>query len=180
MRDTLGSLAVLGAVAFTAFGLPLIDRAMPPSRPAAVEPFPVGGGVTVVPPPGAAIDMSKTRPGADRGTALFLANGVRLAVVVMPYRGNLDDASARLHNKLMRAGQSQVGPGGPVRTFDDVAGLWGTYSTSGRPGTYAVFVADGRSAELTASGPESDLRSLGAGIEIVIRSVRFGPPGRGP
>jgi hypothetical protein len=180
MRDTLGSLAVLGAVAFTAFGLPLIDRALPPSRPAAVEPFPVGGGVTVMPPPGAEIDVSKTRPGADRGTALFLADGVRLAVVVTPYRGNLDDASSRLHNKLMRAGDAQVGQGGPVRTADDVAGLQGSYSTSGRPGTYAVFVADGRSVEVTASGTDAELRGLGAGIEMVIRSVRFGPPGRGP
>jgi hypothetical protein len=180
MRDTLGSLAVLGVVAFTAFGLPLIDRALPPRRPAAAEPFPVGGGVTVVPPSGAEIDVSKTRPGADRGTALFLADGVRLAVVVTPYRGSLDDASSRLHNKLMRLGNSQVDPGGPVRTADDVAGLQGTYTMSGRPGTYAVFVADSRSVEVTASGPEPDLRTLSDRVDQAIRSVRFGPPGRGP
>jgi hypothetical protein len=180
MRDTLGSLVVLGAVAFAAFAPPLIDRALPPSRATAAEPFPVGGGVTVVPPAGAQLDVSKTRTAAERGTALFLADGVRVAVVVTPYRGSLADASDRLHNKLMRVGDSQVDQDRPVRTVDDVAGLQGTYTTSGRPGTYAVFVADGRSVEVTASGPESDLRSLGGGIDVAIRSIRFGPPGRGP
>lgn len=182
MRDTLGSLAVLGAVALTAFGLPLIDRALPATRPVdnVSAPFDIGGGVTVVPPSDARLDVSKTRPGAERGTALFLANGVRLAVVVTPYRGSLDDASTRLHNKLMRVGDSRVEPGVPVRTSDDVAGLQGTYTTSGRPGTYAVFVADGRSVEVTASGPEADLRGLDAQVARTIHSVRFGPAGSGP
>jgi hypothetical protein len=178
MRDTLGSLVVLGIVAFTAFGLPLIDRTLPGSRdlPAGPAPYSVGGGVSVVPPTGARLDVTKTRTGAERGTALFLAGGVRLAVVVTPYRGSLDDASVRLHNKLQRAGDGRVGAGGPIRTEQDVTGVQGSYVTAGRPGTYAVFVADGRSVEVTASGPESDLD--GPALERVIRSVSF--DGGGP
>ena len=47
----------------------------------------------------------------ERGSALFLVGGVRLAVVVTPYRGSLDDASTRLHNKLLRAEEKKDGAG---------------------------------------------------------------------
>jgi hypothetical protein len=183
MRDTLGSLAVLGVVVLVAFGLPLLDRALPSSRPletVGAAPFTVGSGVTVVPPGQSRVDVAKTRPGRDRGTALFLIGGVRLAVVVSPYRGSLDDASNRLHHKLERTGDASVGPAGPVPTTQDVSGVQGNYVSLGRPGTYAVFVADGVGVEVTASGPDPELRALAPQLDLAIRSVRFGTPGRGP
>jgi hypothetical protein len=182
MRDTLGSLAVLGAVVLVAFGLPLIDRALPASRPLETvdaAPFTVGSGVTMVPPGQSRVDLVKTRPGRDRGTALFLIGGVRVAVVVGPYRGSLDDAFHRLHHKLERTGDASVGPAGPVRTTQGVAGVQGQYVSAGRPGTYAVFVADGVGVEVTAGGPGTELGALAPQLDLAVRSVRFGPPGRG-
>src|SRR5688572_12018950 len=123
-RNASASLAVLGAVAFFAFGLPAIDRSLPADRqlPAGVA-YPVGGPVTVVPPDGAGVDLTRTRPSADRGTALFVLGGVRLAVVVSPYEGTLENAVDRLRNKITKAGAVRVnGPTHAVLTEAGVAG----------------------------------------------------------
>jgi hypothetical protein len=189
VRDTVGSLAVLGIVALAAFGLPLIDRWMPDSRPvAAGEPYPVGGGVSVVPPPGAVLVPSRTRPGAERGTALFQvdgtpprrngsAQGVRVAVVVAPYRGDLSAATERLRRKISRTGSAVTGAEEPVRTGHDVDGRRGGYVSAGRVGAYAALVADGHAVELTASGTEAGLRDVD--LDTMIRSITFAA-GRGP
>ena len=198
VRDTVGSLAILGIVALAAFGLPLIDRWMPDNRPvAAGEPYPVGGGVSVVPPPGAVLVPSRTRPGAERGTALFQvgwipprrieirgtriengsAQGVRLAVVVTPYRGDLSAATERLRRKISRTGSAVTGTEEPVRTGHDVDGRRGGYVSAGRVGAYAALVADGHAVELTASGTEAGLRDVD--LDAMIRGITFGA-GRGP
>lgn len=175
VRDTLGSLAVLGVVAFTAFGLPLIDRSLPANRPVtAGAPFLVGGGVTVQPPAYASIDLTRTRPGRDRGSALFLAEDVRLVVVVTPYRGSLDDAAQRLRRKIARTGSVPAGAEAPARTDRDVAGVQGSYTTEGRPGAYAVVVNDNRAVEITASGPGSSVP-----LDSAVRSITFAT-GSGP
>jgi hypothetical protein len=144
------------------------------------QPYPIGDGVTLLPPDTARVDAAKTRPGRDRGTALFLIGQIRLAVVVAPYRGSLDGAADRLHAKLRRTEDASVGPDRAVRTSQDVAGLGGTYAAGGRCGTYAVFVAGSRSVEVTASGPEADLRALAPQVDRAIRSIRFSSPARGP
>ena len=173
VRDTFGSLAVLGIVALAAFALPLVDRLTPDSRPvAAGEPYPVGGGVSVIPPPGAVLVPSRTRPGADRGTALFQVGGIRLAVVVTPYRGDVGAATERLRRKIARTGSAVTGAEEPVRTGDDVAGRRGGYVSTGRVGTYAALVADGHAVELTASGTEAELRDVD--LDATIRDIAFG------
>ena len=176
LRDTLGSLAVVGVVAVVAFGLPFLDRRVPDTRPVAAGVlYPVGGGVSVAPPPGAHLDVTRTRPGPDRGTALFLVREVRVVVVVTPYRGDLQGASERLRNKIVRVADAQLsGDDGPIRTGSDVVGRQGRYSGQGRAGTYAVFVANGRSAEVTVSGSEGDLARLSAEIDAMVSSLTFG------
>ena len=176
VRDIVGSLAVLGIVALAAFGLPLIDRWTPDDRPvAAGEPYPVGGGVTVVPPLGAVLVPSRTRPGAQRGTALFQLGGIRLAVVVTPYRGDLAAATERLRRKISRTGSAVTGTEEPVRTGHDVDGRRGGYVSAGRVGAYAALVADGHAVELTASGSEARLRDVD--LESMIRGITFGAGG---
>ena len=51
-------------------------------------------GVTVVPPPGAVLDVTGTRPGDDEGTALFRLGPVRYAIAVQPFDGTLAMAAA--------------------------------------------------------------------------------------
>jgi hypothetical protein len=176
LRNAWGSLAVLAAVAVIAFGLPLIDRALPSARALAVgRPYEVGAHVTVVPPGGASVDVTGTRPGADRGTALFLIGGVRLVVVVSPYTGTLTAAATRLGAKITHSTGFQVAQAGQqIRSAQGVAGLRGGYSSPGRLGEYAVFVSGNRSVELTASGQQGELRSQEAAVTASVQSVQFG------
>jgi len=176
LRNAWGSLAVMAAVAVIAVGLPLLDRALPSARAtAAGRPYEIGAEVTVVPPGGARVDVTGTRPGADRGTALFLVGGVRLVVAVSPYQGDLDAAATRLGAKITHTTGFQVARAGqPIRSVQGVLGMRGWYSSAGRLGEYAVFVAGKRSVELTASGPESELRSRAAALTTSVESVQFG------
>jgi len=175
VRNALASLAVLGVVALIAFGLPLLDRSLPAGRPvAAGVPYRVGGTVTVVPPAGAALDVAGTRPDDDRGTALFAVDGVRVVLVVGPYHGTLDDAAARLRGKITKTSGFHVTPDRTTRTDQGVEGRRGTYTSPGRVGEYAVFVADDVSVEITASGPEHQLRGLLPRLAQSLRTVTFG------
>jgi hypothetical protein len=131
--------------------------------------------VTVVPPGGASVDVTGTRPGADRGTALFLIGGVRLVVVVSPYTGTLTAAATRLGAKITHSTGFQVAQAGQqIRSAQGVAGLRGGYSSPGRLGEYAVFVSGNRSVELTASGQQGELRSQEAAVTASVQSVQFG------
>ncbi len=175
-RDTLGSLAIAGAVALIAFGLPYADHLFPDTRPVmARASYGVGGGVTLVPPAGADVDVTQTRPGLDQGTALFTAEGVRVAVVVTRYRDSLDASATRLRLRIVRVGDARLaGDEGSVTTAAGVVGRTGGYAGTGRTGTYAVFVADGHSAEVTVSGSATDMARLRPQLDLMVRSVSFG------
>lgn len=174
--NALASLAVLGVVALFAFGLPALDRSLPGARPvAAGVAYPVGGSVTVVPPSGSSVDLTRTRPGTDRGTALFFVDGVRLALVVTPYDGDLAGAVERLHHKITKTSGGRItGAGREIRTALGVRGFRGSYTSAGRFGRYAVFVNGQAVVEATASGSEIQLRALEREIEEAMRSVSFG------
>jgi len=176
LRDVLGSLVVVGAVALVAFGLPFIDRRLPDTRPIAADvPYQVGGGVSVDPPDAANLDVTRTRPGSDRGTALFLVRGVRVAVVVTPYDGDLAGASSRLRHKIARVGDARLADAeAPISTRGGVVGRQGRYTGPDRVGTYAVFIGDGRAAEVTASGSDTDLAVLGPEFDAMVSTLTFG------
>src|SRR5690349_2848817 len=90
LMNLLGALGVVAILAGLALGLPAIDRTLPAERPvSANEPYPVGAGVTVVPPVGSTLDVTGTRPGDSTGTALFRLGAVQYKISVRPYTGNL-------------------------------------------------------------------------------------------
>jgi hypothetical protein len=112
--NLLGSIAVLMAAGAIAVGLPALDRALPAARPVPSGlAYAVGGGVTLVPPRDAMIDVTKTRPGRDRGAALFLVGAVRLVVVAAPFPGGLETAAARLRQKITAIRGYQASGAGP-------------------------------------------------------------------
>jgi hypothetical protein len=164
-------------VAFIAFGLPQLDHLFPASRSLAVGArISVGAGVTLIPPPGAVLDASQTRPGDQRGTALFVLGSVRYAVVVTPFRDNLTGATQRLRTQITnRPGYQVAASDRSVRTDTGVNGRAGAYASPGRTGEYAVFVAGGRAVDLTASGPNTDLQTVLPVVEASVRSVAFAP-----
>ena len=170
LRNLAGSIGVLCTVAGLAFGLPALDRALPAQRPAGDGPYPVGGGVTVTPPPGARLDVTLTRPGDTRGTAVFLVGEVRYVVVVTPFDGSLPEATERLRRKIKR-GHEITGKEMPVRTASGLDGVEGTYAAPGRAGRYLVFRAGDVAIEVTVAGSAPALRTALAAIEASTRTI---------
>src|SRR5947207_8286645 len=124
---SLGILVVLGSLAV---GLPAVNAALPADRPVPVErAYPIGSGVTVLPPPAARLDVTTSLP----GRTLFLLGGVRYLLVVAPFDGTLDDAVAQLRNKIMaNRGYQVTGPEAAVVTAGGVPGKQGGYTSPGR------------------------------------------------
>jgi len=173
LRNLASSVAVLAVILFVAWGLPAINRLVPAGHDTiGGKAYAVGAGVVVVPPEQAEIDPSKTRPGTDRGTVLFLVGPVRYVIVVAPFVGALSDAAGKLREKITGTRGYQVtGADDPVTTAGGLNGLQGSYSAPGRLGRYAVFLSKGRSIEVTVSGAQSELANQMAGIEASIASI---------
>lgn len=179
LPNLLGSIAVLFAAGAIGLGLPALDRALPGARPVPDgEPYEVGAGVRLIPPPGAVLDVTKTRPGGDRGTVLFLAGGVRFVVVVMPFTGSLAEAAERLRAKIAATeGYRVTGVEGAVRTRTGLTGRGGSYGAPGRLGRYAVFRAGSLVIEVTVSGAYADFDAALTGVDASIQTLSHrGPP----
>ncbi|GAA1585465.1 hypothetical protein [Actinoplanes couchii] len=165
LPGTLGlpvALALASILAALAFGLPVLDRALPAERPVTPgEPYRVGAGVTVVPPPGATLDVTGTRPGETRGTALFRTGGVSYTIDVEPFTGNLTEAAVRLRQRITGISGHQItGTQLAVSTAGGLAGVQGGYTAGDRDGRYAVFVAQGLIIEVMVSGDDADLSTV--------------------
>src|SRR3954463_14120898 len=171
--NLLGALAVAAALGGLGFGLPAVDRALPAERPVRHDvPYLIGGGVTVLPPRDAVIDVTGTRPGNDDGTVLFLLGPVRYSIVVRPFHGTLDAAATRLRHRITDTSGYQVtGRELTVATADGLAGVQGGYTGPGRGGRYSVFVANGHTIEITVSGAELDLGRTLPAIDASTRTL---------
>jgi hypothetical protein len=176
LRNAAASLIVLGVLLVVAVGLPAADAALPATRAVRSGPYPVGAGVTLVPPPGAQVDVTGTRPGGTRGRALFVLGGsVRYAVVAIPFSGTLDEASVALRRRITsQRGYQITGPDRPARTATGVPGRQGGFATAGREGRYIVFVHRGLAVDLTVSGSAPELRRALPALERSIASLDFG------
>ena len=121
-----------------------------------------------------ALDVTKTRPDDDRGTALFVVGGVRVvargrrpstARSTMP-----PPASQQDHSDLRLPGdRGRHDSHGPRRGGGAVA-----YTSPGRVGEYAVFVADDVSGRGHGERPEHQFRGLLPTLDHSLRSVTFG------
>src|SRR3954447_20803761 len=134
--NLLGALAVAAALGGLGFGLPAVDRAMPAERPVRHDrPYLIGGGVTVLPPRDAVLDVTGTRPGDNEGTVLFRLGPVRYSIVVRPFDGTLDTAATRLRQRITDTSGYQVtGSQLTIATAEGLAGIQGGYTAPGRGG----------------------------------------------
>jgi hypothetical protein len=171
--NLLGALGVVAVLGGLAFGLPAVDRAMPAERPVRHdEPYLIGGGVTVLPPRDAVLDVTGTRPGDNEGTVLFRLGPVRYSIVVRPFDGTLDAAATRLRQRITDTSGYQVtGSQLTIATADGLAGIQGGYTAPGRGGRYSVFVAHGHTIEITVSGADLDLGRTLPAIEASTRTL---------
>ncbi|MET0422227.1 MAG: hypothetical protein ABW046_00035 [Actinoplanes sp.] len=181
LTNLLGALGVVVVLCGLAFGLPAIDRSLPAQRSVpAAQPYPVGAGVTVIPPPGATLDVTGTRPGQLDGTALFRLGPVRYAISARPFGGDLQDAASRLRKRITgTTGYQVTGAQLAVSTAGGLSGVQGGYTAPGRGGRYSVFVTAGLAIEVTVSGDALDLSRSLPQIEASTRTLRYdGEPPR--
>jgi hypothetical protein len=174
LTNLLGALGVVVTLAGLAFGLPALDRSLPSQRPVpSDQPYPIGAGVTVVPPAGSTVDLTGTRPGTQEGKALFRLGPVQYEIDVRPFDGDLTVAADRLRKRITGTPGYQVtGAQLEVTTAGGLAGVQGSYTAPGRGGRYAVYVVDGLTIEISISGADLDLgRSLPL-IEASAKTLR--------
>jgi hypothetical protein len=175
LTNLLGTFSVVAVLAGLALGLPAIDRALSAERPlqagVAVD---VGAGVTVVPPAGATLDVTGTRPGDSMGSALFRLGAVQYKIAVRPFDGDLETAAAQLRKRITgNQGYQVTGAQLAVDTAEGLSGLQGGYTAPGRGGRYAVFVGDGRTIEILISGNDLALGRTLPQIEASTRTIRI-------
>ncbi|WP_344167636.1 hypothetical protein [Pilimelia columellifera] len=175
LLNLIGSLCVGGVAAAMALGLPALDRALPAERrPPADRPYLVGAGVRLLPPEGALLDLTATRPGPRAGAVRFQLGAVRIVVVAGPFSGDLAAAERRLRRKITaRRGVQVTGPQAPTSTDAGVPGLSGGYASPGRIGRFQVFLHRGIAVEITVSGAESDLGAVIDRVDASARSLAF-------
>jgi hypothetical protein len=173
--NLLGALTVTAVLAGLAFGLPAWDRSLPADRPvSAGTPYRITAGVTVVPPRGAVLDVTGTRPGDDQGSVLFRIGPVRYAIDVQPFDGTLAMAATRLRQRITGTPGYQVTGGQfAVATGTGLRGLQGGYTAPGRGGRYAAYRAGPLTIEVTISGAELDLGRTLPAIEASARTIRY-------
>ncbi|MFI6076820.1 hypothetical protein ACIA5C_35315 [Actinoplanes sp. NPDC051343] len=171
LTNLLGALGVVVTLAGLAFGLPALDRSLPSQRPVpSDQPYPIGAGVTVVPPAGSTVDLTGTRPGTQEGKALFRLGPVQYEIDVRPFEGDLTTAAERLRKRITGTPGYQVtGAQLGVTTADGLAGVQGSYTAPGRGGRYAVYVTDRLTIEITISGADLD---LGRSLPLIENSAR--------
>ncbi|MFI5935965.1 hypothetical protein [Actinoplanes sp. NPDC051494] len=175
LMNLLGACGVVGALSGLAIGLPALNHALPSERPVRDDrPYTIGGGVTVVPPPGARIDVTETRPAQDNGSVLFRLGPVRYLITVRQFDGTLQDAATRLRQRITGTSGYQVtGSELTITAVDGLEGRQGGYSGPGRGGRYAVFIADGHTIEVTVSGADLDLGHTLRVIDTSTRTLRY-------
>jgi hypothetical protein len=174
LTNLLGALGVVVVLAGLAFGLPALDRSLPSQRPVpADQPYPIGAGVTVVPPAGSTVDLTGTRPGTQEGKALFRLGPVQYEIDVRPFDGDLMVAADRLRKRITGTPGYQVtGAQLGITTAAGLAGLQGSYTAPGRGGRYSVYVTAGLTIEITISGADLDLGRSLPSIEDSAKTLR--------
>jgi hypothetical protein len=172
LRNLGWSLAVLAVLAAVGYGLPAVNAALPAARPVPTDrPYDLGGRVSVVPPSGALLDVTRTRP----GSTLFVVDGVRYLLVVAAADGTLDDSVGQLRQKISaNRGYQVTGPETPVRTGQGVLGRQGGYTSPGRDGRYAVFRWGRTAVQVTIAGADPDLRRTLPALTSSVLTLAFG------
>jgi hypothetical protein len=178
LRNVLWSLAVLAILSGLGLGLPALNGAIAAAQPVpAGVAYYIGAGVSLVPPAGAQVDVTKTAPTATQGSALFLLGGVRYTVRAAPFSGRLDEAVAQLRVRVTATRGYQVtGPETSVSTSAGVAGRQGGYTSPGGQGHYSAFLAAGTAVQVTFAGGDLELHDSLAALEASVSSITFGRP----
>ncbi len=176
-RNALASLGVVAVLAMVGVALPAVNARVPATYAVATgRPYPVATGVSVVPPPGAQYDATRTATSRDgrEGGVLFVVGTARLTVVVVRFTGTLPQAATALRAVIVRArGYQALGREAPTATSAGVRGLAGGYTTATGTGWYAVFVADGLAVRATFAGTDLPGSAELPALRAAVASIAF-------
>lgn len=182
VRGTLGSLLVAAPLGAVAFGLPAIDRSLPPERALEATTYlAVSDTIELLPPPGSVLDAGVSRPGTQTGQVRLVVDGGLLdyRIVVRPFGGGLELAARQLHDKVGHfGGEMIVRPaaagecaGKPCAVGDYLGGP-GPDSAGGRGGWYAVMLISDRLVEVVTTGPRQRIADVRPALDHLLAGVR--------
>jgi hypothetical protein len=175
-RNLLGCVAVLACLALILVGSYALNRALPPQRPVPTDqPMALGAlPVTVVPPPGAQLDATQTRP--DQDTVQFLVGGVEYWLRASEYAGSLPELADRARRtREAERGFVSMEPDRDVSTRQGTPGRRAGFVLATATGHSAVFVADGIAVWVDVRGTSPDVAAHTAGIEASVATLTIGP-----
>ncbi|HEX4247528.1 MAG TPA: hypothetical protein VH008_06650, partial [Pseudonocardia sp.] len=146
------------------------QRPVPADRPMALGALPV----TVVPPPGARLDATQTRPRAD--TVQFLVGDVEYWLRASEYTGSLSE----LADRARRTREAELGfvsmePDRAATTRQGAEGRQAGFVLAASTGHSAVFVADGIAVWVDVRGTPDEMARHSASIEASVATLTIGP-----
>ena len=101
---------------------------------------------------------------------------MRYLLVVEPFDGTLDEAAAEVRQKITaNRGYQVTGPETTTATRQGVVGRLGGYTSPGRDGRYAVFLARGLAVQVTIAGADLELKPALGALTASVSSLEFAP-----
>jgi hypothetical protein len=174
-RHLLGCVAVLACLALILFGPYALNRALPTERAVPADrPMALGAlPVTVVPPPGARLDSTQTRPRED--TVQFVVGGVEYWLRASEYTGSLPELADRARRtRSAEPGFVSMEPDRAATTRQGTAGRQAGYVLATASGHSAVFLADGIAVWVDVRGTPDALARHTSDIEASVATLTIG------
>jgi hypothetical protein len=168
-----GCVAVLAAVGALSFGLPAINREIPPQRLiSAAEPYGIGLGVEVTPPSHTVVDSRGTNPATN--LVLLVRDGVQYRLQAVAYAGTLGGLAEALRADVAHErGAQAVGPAIPVSTVHGVPGMAARFEESNGAGFVAAFLDRGVGVDVFVSGTDEGMIANADEILASVRTIQF-------
>ena len=177
VRNLLGCLAVLACLALILYGPYAVNRALPAQRPVPTDqPMALGAlPVTVVPPPGALLDATQTRPRDD--TVQFQVGDVEYWLRATKYTGSLPELADRARQtRAAEKGFVSMEPDRAATTRQGTPGRQAGFVLATATGHSAVFVGDGIAVWVDVRGTPLAMAEHTADIEASVATLTIGRP----
>ncbi|MEV4755392.1 hypothetical protein AB0J86_09795 [Micromonospora sp. NPDC049559] len=120
-KNALHGLLIFGGLGALVAVPGLVSAALPAEGPPLTGRLDIGYGATILPPPGARLDLADARPGT--GDVVVLADGARITLTARSFRGPADPYLAHARHKLERDDMMRpVAAPEPIRTESGLTG----------------------------------------------------------
>jgi hypothetical protein len=177
-RNARAALGVFGVLVLLVAVPAAVSQALPGEAPVpAGERLAVGYGVSLRPPPGARHVVGASRPGG--GEVELRAGDVSVRVTAVEVRGPARAFAAHARHKFSRDDRLRAATPERYSTDAGVSGERGALTPvdpDGRPGCYAIFVAEGAGVVVRIT-PVAGCAAVPPEVSSAVRSLTFDPAG---